>query len=50
MNDPIADELDRVLNFNGQPLTIHVPENATIRPGDGRHLLDGGVITFWTED
>jgi hypothetical protein len=34
-DDPLADELDRVLNFNGQPFTWIVPRDAVIVPGTG---------------
>jgi hypothetical protein len=50
MNEnPLEQELDRVLAFNGQPITIPVPDNATIHPGDGRHLLDGAVTSWWVD-
>jgi hypothetical protein len=51
-NDPIADELERVLNYGGPERVWPVPENATFTvTGDtSTHMLDGAVITFWTED
>jgi hypothetical protein len=46
-SDPIADELERVLNFNGQPFTWQVPENAVITPGAGPNIWDGLVLSGW---
>ena len=50
MIDPIADELERVLNFNGEPVTYQVPVNARFYPGTGECIYDGMVIAGWTED
>jgi hypothetical protein len=49
-DNPIADELERVLEYGSPPVVWPVPENASIVPGTGEHLLDGAVITHWTAD
>jgi hypothetical protein len=47
MLDPLAVELARILNFNGQPITFDVPKDAVVVYGTGRNPLDGMTIAGW---
>ena len=51
-NDPILRDLETVLTYGGREVTWQVPATATVAVTDDitTHMLDGAVITFWTED
>jgi hypothetical protein len=49
-NDPVADELDRVLTYGGPERVWPAPPSAVITPGTGENIWHGLIVTHWSTD
>jgi hypothetical protein len=50
MEDPIAEAVERAVEFGAPPMTFHVGPNAAAHFGTGRNPFDGMVLTHWSHD